>query len=194
MFREFDYDNKPVTEIVDEIIDDSVNSGVSDIHMDPDANGIKVRLRVDGDLHDYCYIPDSVKRNLTTRVKIISGMNITEMRLPQDGAIKKMYGEQQVDMRVSSLPTIHGEKIVIRILDYSRSLAGLETLGFSDHNLELIKKVTKEFESRKIKLFFTMGVDSSAVSPTPIWTKPTNCPLPLQVLPISWSGIFLQAC
>ena len=141
MFREFDYDNKPVVEIVDEIIDGAVNNGVSDIHMDPDEHGIKVRMRIDGDLHDYCYIPDSVKRNLTTRVKIVSGMNITEMRLPQDGAIKKMYGDQQVDMRVSSLPTIHGEKIVIRILDYSRSLAGLETLGFSDHNLELIKKV-----------------------------------------------------
>lgn len=141
MFREFDYDNKPVVEIVDEIIDDAVNKGVSDIHFDPDLTGIKVRMRIDGDLHDYCHVPDSVKRNLTTRVKIISGMNITEMRLPQDGAIKKMYGDQQVDMRVSSLPTIHGEKVVIRILDYSRSLAGLETLGFSEHNLKLIQKV-----------------------------------------------------
>ena len=141
MFREFDYDNKPIVDIVNEIIEDSISKGVSDIHFDPDEKGINVRIRIDGELHDYCRVPDSVKKNLATRVKIISGMNITESRLPQDGAIKRLDDEQQLDMRVSSLPTIHGEKIVIRILNYSMSLAGLETLGFSAHNLELIKKV-----------------------------------------------------
>ena len=141
MFREFDYENKPVVDIVNEIISDSISKGVSDIHFDPDEKGINVRIRIDGELHDYCRVPESVKKNLATRVKIISGMNITESRLPQDGAIKHLDDEKQLDMRVSSLPTIHGEKIVIRILDYTMSLAGLETLGFSDHNLELIKKV-----------------------------------------------------
>ena len=141
MFREFDYDNKPVVDIVNEIIEDSINKGVSDIHMDPDEHAINIRIRIDGELHDYCRIPESVKKNLTTRVKIISGMNITESRLPQDGAIKHLNNDKQLDLRVSSLPTIHGEKIVIRILDYSMSLAGLETLGFSEHNLEKINKV-----------------------------------------------------
>ena len=141
MFREFDYENKPVVDIVNEIIEDSISKGVSDIHFDPDEKGINVRIRIDGELHDYCRVPDSVKKNLATRVKIISGMNITESRLPQDGAIKHLDDERQLDMRVSSLPTIHGEKIVIRILDYTMSLAGLDTLGFSDHNLAKIKKV-----------------------------------------------------
>ena len=140
MFREFDYDNKPVVDIVNEIIEDSINKGVSDIHMDPDEHAINVRIRIDGELHDYCRVPESVKKNLTTRVKIISGMNITESRLPQDGAIKHLNNDKQLDLRVSSLPTIHGEKIVIRILDYSMSLSGLETLGFSEHNLEKINK------------------------------------------------------
>ena len=115
MFREFDYDNKPVVDIVNEIIEDSVKKGVSDIHFDPDDKGINVRIRIDGELHDYARVPEIVKKNLSTRVKIISGMNITESRLPQDGAIKRMEEGKQLDMRVSSLPTIHGEKIVIRI-------------------------------------------------------------------------------
>ncbi|MBQ6841215.1 MAG: type II/IV secretion system protein [Bacilli bacterium] len=141
MFREFDYENKPVVDIVNEIIEDSIAKGASDIHFDPDDKAINVRIRVDGELHDYCRVPDSVKKNLATRVKIISGMNITESRLPQDGAIKHLDNDRQLDMRVSSLPTIHGEKIVIRILDYTMSLAGLDTLGFSDHNLKCIKRV-----------------------------------------------------
>ena len=128
MFREFDYENKPVVDIVNEIISDSISKGVSDIHFDPDEKGISVRIRIDGELHDYCRVPESVKKNLATRVKIISGMNITESRLPQDGAIKHLDDEKQLDMRVSSLPTIHGEKIVIRILDYTMSLAGLEKI------------------------------------------------------------------
>ena len=139
MFREFDYDNKPVVEIVNEIIEDAIKKGVSDIHFDPAEKGINVRIRIDGELHDYCKIPDSVKKNLTTRVKIISGMNITESRLPQDGAIKRLDDGKQLDLRVSSLPIVDGEKIVIRILDYSMSLAGLETLGFSDANYEKVK-------------------------------------------------------
>ena len=143
MFREFDYDNKPVVDIVNEIIEDSVKKGVSDIHFDPDDKGINVRIRIDGELHDYARVPEIVKKNLSTRVKIISGMNITESRLPQDGAIKRMEEGKQLDMRVSSLPTIHGEKIVIRILDYSRSLAGLETLGLSQANLEKIIKAVE---------------------------------------------------
>ncbi len=141
MFREFDYDNKPVVDIVNEIIEDAIKKGASDIHFDPDEKVINVRIRIDGELHDYCKIPESVKKNLTTRVKIISGMNITEFRLPQDGAIKHLDDGKQLDLRVSSLPTIYGEKIVIRILDYSMSLSGLDTLGFSEHNLNLVKRV-----------------------------------------------------
>ena len=141
MFREFDYDNKPVVDIVNEIIEDAINKGASDIHFDPAADSINIRIRIDGELRNYAKVPDSVRKNLATRIKIISGMNITETRLPQDGAIKQITKDKPLDLRVSSLPTIYSEKIVIRILDYSLSLAGLESLGLSANNLEKVKKV-----------------------------------------------------
>ncbi len=144
MFREFDYDNKPVVDIVNEILMDAINKYASDIHFDPDENSINVRIRIDGELHDYAKIPDSIRKNLATRIKLISGMNITEMRLPQDGAIKGIDAGRQLDLRVSSLPTIHGEKIVIRILDYSLSLAGLESLGLTEENFAKVKKLIAE--------------------------------------------------
>ena len=104
---------------------------------------MKVRIRIDGALVDYATVPNSIKKNLITRIKIISGMNITESRLPQDGAIKTTIQDINLDLRVSSIPTNEGEKIVIRILDYSMSLAGLESLGFSEENY---KKVLKMIE------------------------------------------------
>ncbi len=139
MFREFDYDNKPVVEIVDEMLQDAIKNGASDIHFDPTPDILNVRFRIDGELREYAKVPSNVKKNLLTRVKIISGMNITETRLPQDGAIKNL-DNIDVDMRVSSLPIVDGEKIVIRILDYSKSLEGLEYLNFTDENLEKIYK------------------------------------------------------
>lgn len=140
MFREFDYENRPIVEIVDEILADANKFGASDIHFDPTPDILNVRIRVDGELHEYAKVPDAVKKNLLTRVKIISGMNITETRLPQDGAIKGSIDTYSVDMRVSSLPIVDGEKIVIRLLDYSKSLEGLESLQFSEKNLNKILK------------------------------------------------------
>lgn len=137
----FDYDNTPIVDIVNDMIVDSVKRGVSDIHFDPYEDGIHIRIRIDGDLHDYTNVPLAMKKNMITRVKIISNMNITESRLPQDGAIKGLIEDMNVDLRVSCLPTNMGEKIVIRILDYSMSSAGLENLGFTKENYEIIKKM-----------------------------------------------------
>lgn len=89
----------------------------------------------------YAKVPASVKKNLTTRIKIISGMNITETRLPQDGAIKMTHNDAPLDMRVSALPIVDGEKIVIRILDYSRSMAGLDTIGLSKINYDKVMRM-----------------------------------------------------
>ena len=139
MFREFDY-NRPIVEIVNEILTDANKLGASDIHFDPTPDGLNIRVRIDGELRQYTKVPEAVKRNLLTRVKIISGMNITETRLPQDGAIKGSIDTYSVDMRVSSLPIVDGEKIVIRLLDYSKSLEGLESLQFSAPNLQKIIK------------------------------------------------------
>ena len=143
MFRDFDYENKPVVDVVNEMILDAINKKASDIHFDPTENELNVRIRIDGELLEYAKVPNFVKKNLLTRIKIISGMNITETRLPQDGAIKNLTEDMDLDLRVSSLPIVDGEKIVIRILNYSMSSSGLENLGLSDENLEKIHKLLK---------------------------------------------------
>ena len=137
----FDFAKTPITKIVDAIIINSSKSGSSDIHFDPREDGLIVRIRVDGDLMDYTFIPKVYERNLTTRLKLMAGMNITESRLPQDGAIKGKFDGKDLDMRVSSLPTNEGEKIVIRILDYSRSLSGIDKLGFNSTNFAKLKNM-----------------------------------------------------
>ena len=143
MFRDFDYENKPVVDIVNEMIIDAINKKASDIHFDPTEDCLNVRIRIDGELLEYAKVPNFVKKNLLTRIKIISGMNITESRLPQDGAIKNLTDKVDLDLRVSSLPIVDGEKIVIRILNYTMSSGGLENLGLSPKNLEKIKKLIK---------------------------------------------------
>ncbi|MBQ8534655.1 MAG: Flp pilus assembly complex ATPase component TadA [Bacilli bacterium] len=137
----FDFNKTPVTQIADYIIIAASKHGASDIHFDPRDEGMMVRFRIDGDCQDYTFVPKAYEKNLTTRLKLLANMNITESRLPQDGAIKGDFGGQYLDMRVSALPLNTGEKIVIRILDYSRSLQGVDTLGFHPKNLEKIKRM-----------------------------------------------------
>ena len=141
MGKTFDFNKMPIADIVNDIIIDAVNKGASDIHFDPHDEVLKIRIRVDGILQKYADVPNLFKNNLITRIKIISGMNITETRLPQDGAIKQVLNNLNLDMRVSSLPTKKGEKIVIRILDYSMSLKGIEYLYFNESNYQKILKM-----------------------------------------------------
>ena len=141
MLKTFDFEKTPVVELVNEILVDASKRGASDIHFDPQEEMLKTRIRIDGELIDYTEIPIAIAKNLITRVKIISGMNITESRLPQDGAIKATLEDVALDLRVSTIPTNKGEKIVIRILDYSLSLAGLESLGFNQENFKKVIKM-----------------------------------------------------
>ena len=145
MLRNFDYDKMPIVEVVNEILIDASKRGASDIHFDPLEEYMKIRIRIDGNLIDYAEVPNIVKKNLITRIKIISGMNITESRLPQDGAIKATLQGIDLDLRVSALPiqlsAEAAEKIVIRILDYTMSSQGLEALGFNQKNYEKILKM-----------------------------------------------------
>lgn len=134
MLKKFDFTNTPIVDVVNEILVDAAKRGASDIHFDPHMDYMLIRIRIDGDLLDYAEVPNNIKDYLITRVKTISKMNITETRRPQDGAIKTTLEGIELDLRVSSLPVINGEKIVIRILDYSMSLEGLEELGFSEDN------------------------------------------------------------
>lgn len=138
MLKKFDYDKMPVVDIVNEILIDSSKRGASDIHFDPQEKFMKIRIRIDGELIDYTEVPNDIKKNLVTRVKILSEMNITESRLPQDGAIKGTIEGVNLDLRVSALPTNLGEKIVIRIMDYSMSIKGIDNLGFSEANLKRV--------------------------------------------------------
>ena len=141
MYKDFDFSNMPVVDAVNEIIINSVERGASDIHFDPTDDFLKVRIRVDGVLDTFTVIPNNLKQNIITRIKLLSGMNITETRLPQDGAIKTVLKGHNLDLRVSSLPTKKGEKIVIRILDYSMSLKGIEYLYFSESNYKKVLKM-----------------------------------------------------
>ncbi|MBQ8891902.1 MAG: type II/IV secretion system protein [Bacilli bacterium] len=138
---EYDFKNDEIANICNNIIVYAASKRASDIHFDPVEAGLKVRLRIDGVLQDHTLVPPLYQKNLTTRIKLISNMNITESRLPQDGSIKDSINGIDLDMRVSALNTNLGEKIVIRILDYSKSAEGLESLGFTPENLVKIKKM-----------------------------------------------------
>ncbi len=140
----FNFEETPITDIVNMIILDAIKSNASDIHFDPSDDGLKIRIRIDGTLFDYSTIPLYVQKNMITRIKIIAGMNITESRVPQDGAIKNNLEDTNVDLRVSSLPTNIGEKLVIRILDYSKSEAGIDELDFNKTNLEKVIRMIAE--------------------------------------------------
>ncbi len=138
------FETTPIVDIVNYILVTASKKNASDIHFDPADNHMKVRFRIDGKLDTFTIVPNSAKQNLIARLKIMSGMNITETRLPQDGAIRTVIEGISLDMRVSSLPTKRGEKIVIRIMDYSMSLKGLESLCFNDINYKKILKMISE--------------------------------------------------
>lgn len=139
--KEFNFENVPIVEIANEILLDAINMRVSDIHFDPTKEEIIIRFRIDGELSDYGIVPAKYKRNMISRLKMIASMNIMETRLPQDGAIKTKIGDRVLDLRVSSLPCNVGEKVVIRVLDYSKSMKGLEHLGFSEEAYKKIEKM-----------------------------------------------------
>ena len=138
---EYDFVNMPIVDVVNRIIIYASQHKASDIHFDPREDCLMIRMRMDGHLKDHAKVPKMYEKNLATRVKLISKMNITETRVPQDGAIKGVVDGRELDMRVSALPTNEGEKIVVRLLDYSQSLNGLETLGFAPNNLKKIQRM-----------------------------------------------------
>ena len=138
------FETTPIVDIVNYILITASRKNASDIHFDPADNHMKVRFRIDGKLDTFTIVPNTAKQNLVARLKIMAGMNITETRLPQDGAIRTVIEDISLDMRVSSLPTKRGEKIVIRIMDYSMSLKGLESLCFNDINYKKVLKMISE--------------------------------------------------
>lgn len=125
----------PIVRLVDQLLSSAVTQGASDIHIDPQEDNLAIRYRVDGVLRTERTLPKKMQYTITSRLKIIANLDITNNRLPQDGRIKTDIDHISIDMRVSTLPTVNGEKIVIRILDLSSTLIDLENSGFSELNL-----------------------------------------------------------
>lgn len=131
----------PAVKLVDTIIENAVRMKASDIHIEPLENGVRVRCRVDGNLQKVLDIPKETQGSLITRIKIVANLNIAEKRVPQDGRIITKIDNKEVDLRVSVLPTIHGEKVVIRILSRSSFLVKKEELGLSSYNMQLLSSI-----------------------------------------------------
>ncbi|MDD5447573.1 MAG: ATPase, T2SS/T4P/T4SS family [Actinomycetota bacterium] len=129
-------EDAPMVRFINSVIGEAVGMGASDIHFDPQEKEIVVRYRVDGVLHDMKSLPIRTLPALTSRVKIMSDLNIAEKRIPQDGHYERVVGEKQIDFRVAVLPTVFGEKIVLRILDKSSILLQLSDLGYDGETLE----------------------------------------------------------
>ena len=126
----------PIVRLVNQILSNAVSQKASDVHFDPQENRILVRYRIDGTLRTERILPKTMQQMITARIKILANLDITENRIPQDGRIKTTVDFRAIDLRVSSLPTVFGEKIVMRILDLSQNLTDISKLGFNDLNME----------------------------------------------------------
>ncbi|MBF0498527.1 MAG: Flp pilus assembly complex ATPase component TadA [Candidatus Riflebacteria bacterium] len=146
-FRTFDLGGDepavPIINLVNTIIQQAINDKASDIHIEPDEDLIRVRYRIDGILTELMNAPKNIQNELLSRLKIMAQMDISEKRLPQDGRIKVKVKDTGIDLRVSSLPTVFGEKIVIRVLDKSRLQLTLDQVGFDEELLTLFKTMSR---------------------------------------------------
>jgi general secretion pathway protein E/type IV pilus assembly protein PilB len=131
--------SQPVVRLIDSIMTDAVKREASDIHFEPEANFLRIRYRIDGILRQIRALHKSYWPAMTVRIKVLSGMNIAEMRAPQDGRIGLTVSGRTVDFRVASQPTIHGENIVLRILDRQKGIVPLEQLGLAEEHLHQLK-------------------------------------------------------
>ncbi len=139
-----DIDDAPVVRFLQKMLVDAINMRASDLHFEPFENFYRIRFRVDGELREIAQPPVAIKEKLASRIKVISRLDIAERRVPQDGRMKLRFGpEKSIDFRISTLPTIHGEKIVIRILDSSLAKMGIESLGYEPDEKERVMRAIK---------------------------------------------------
>lgn len=137
-------DDSPVVRLVNQIIANGLAQRASDIHFDPQENDFRVRYRIDGILQTDRSLPKHMQNVIIARIKIMANLNITESRLPQDGRIKTTVNFKPVDIRVSTLPTIFGEKVVMRLLDISNAMNSIEKVGFTEENIEMFSNMLKK--------------------------------------------------
>jgi type IV pilus assembly protein PilB len=137
-------ENAPVVKLVNTILESAYRSRASDIHIEPFRDKTKIRVRVDGDLIEQMEVSPAIHSSLITRLKILGGMNIAEKRVPQDGRFGFIIDQKQLDVRVSSIPTVNGEKIVIRLLNASDNrIRQLTELGMTDYNYQMFEKILR---------------------------------------------------
>ena len=134
----------PIVRLLNSIIEQAIRAKASDIHIEPYQDEIRVRFRVDGDLREIMSLPRTNLSAIVTRVKIIGRMNIAEKRVPQDGRVEMRISDRDVDMRISTLPTVYGEKTVLRLLDKSNFNFTKEGLGFSEKNLAMFDHILSQ--------------------------------------------------
>ncbi|MGD8875624.1 MAG: type IV-A pilus assembly ATPase PilB [Gammaproteobacteria bacterium] len=144
---ESDIDDTPVVRFVNKVLLDAINSGASDIHLEPYEKEFRVRFRQDGVLHEITSPPRSLAMRIIARLKVMSRMNIAERRIPQDGRIKmNLSRNRSIDFRVNTLPTLYGEKVVLRILDGGAATIGIDMLGFEPEQKQLfIEAINKPY-------------------------------------------------
>ncbi|MBS0624720.1 MAG: type II secretion system ATPase GspE [Verrucomicrobia bacterium] len=135
-------DHNPVIRMVNALIIEAIQQGASDIHFEPTEHGLSVRFRIDGVLQKRHTPPREYQNQVLTRIKVMSKMDIAEHRLPQDGRIKLRHGGREIDFRVSTLPIVHGERIVLRILDKGNVLLGLDRIGMDEKLLKNLRRLT----------------------------------------------------
>jgi type IV pilus assembly protein PilB len=133
-------EDSPVVKTVNQIIIQAIQIGASDIHIDPQEDSLRIRYRVDGVMRTERTLPPHMQGVIIARIKIMANMNVAERRQPQDGRVEMDIEFRKVDIRIATLPTIHGEKVVMRILDLGHTLTEIEKLGLSEHNLMLFQK------------------------------------------------------
>ncbi len=155
--HEFNYEKEATVSIVKSILTDAIKMKASDIHFDPEPNKLVIRFRINGDLVEYTTAPENVKTNITTRIKILAGMNITEAIIPQIGLINFELSSKTHNMRTASIPVIDGEKIVVHLSNYAKNFKNLDSLGFAKENIEKIKSMLENPDG----IILITGVNSS---------------------------------
>ncbi len=152
----------PAVQLAGTILNQALQLGASDIHLEPEKDCLIVRCRIDGVLQKVMTVPKNLQEPLLSRFKIASGMDIGEKRLPQDGRLQKMWQQKPVDIRVSSLPTIHGETLVLRLLNREMVKLDLASLGFTEANLAKLQQICQQPHG----LFLVTGPTGSGKSTT----------------------------
>ena len=133
-------DDAPIVRFVNLLISQAISDHASDIHIEPGEHELGVRYRIDGVLHEMQRAPKSIQSGVISRLKIMADIDIAERRKPQDGRLSVMHGGKKIDLRVATLPTVYGEKIVMRILDNSATKLGIQQMAMLDRNLNAFKK------------------------------------------------------